>query len=93
MLKQKDISAKMSRDIDEMEKMLNDYLQFAKTQTQESTTSINLNQLLVSLINEFNNEKLNFNNNNFSIELKGRPTALKGLLKIFYKMDLLMEIK
>ena len=77
MLKQKDISEKMSRDIDEMEKMLNDYLQFAKTQTQESTTSINLNQLLISLINEFNNEKLNFNDNNFSIELKGRPTALK----------------
>ena len=25
----------MSEDIDEMEKMLNDYLQFAKTQTKE----------------------------------------------------------
>ena len=36
MLKQKDISEKMSKDIDEMEKMLNDYLQFAKTQTQEN---------------------------------------------------------
>ena len=35
MLKQKDISEKMSKDIDEMEKMLNDYPQFAKTQTQE----------------------------------------------------------
>ena len=32
MLSQKDLSEKMSRDIDEMEKMLNDYLQFAKTQ-------------------------------------------------------------
>ena len=31
MLNQKDLSEKMSRDIDEMEKMLNDYLQFAKT--------------------------------------------------------------
>ena len=46
MLKQKDISENMSKDIDEMEKMLNDYLQFAKTQTQESTTEINLNNLL-----------------------------------------------
>ena len=27
----------MSKDIDEMEKMLNDYLQFAKTQAQENT--------------------------------------------------------
>ena len=30
MLKQKDVSEKMSKDIDEMEKMLNDYLQFAR---------------------------------------------------------------
>ena len=35
MLNQKDLSEKMSKDIDEMEKMLNDYLQFAKTQSQE----------------------------------------------------------
>ena len=30
MLEQKDLSNKMSKDIDEMEKMLNDYLEFAK---------------------------------------------------------------
>ncbi|MDB9744468.1 ATP-binding protein [Pelagibacteraceae bacterium] len=77
MLKQKDVSEKMSQDIDEMEKMLNDYLQFAKTQSQESTTTINLNNLLNSVKNEFNNEKLYFNNNNVQIELKGRPIALK----------------
>jgi two-component system osmolarity sensor histidine kinase EnvZ len=77
MLKQKDVSEKMSQDIDEMEKMLNDYLQFAKTQSQESTTAINLNNLLNSVKNEFNNEKLYFNNNNVQIELKGRPIALK----------------
>ena len=77
MLKQKEISEKMSKDIDEMEKMLNDYLQFAKTQTQEITTTIKLNNLLNSIKNEFNNEKLLFNNINEIIELKGRPTALK----------------
>ena len=32
-----------------MEKMLNDYLQFAKTQSQESTTTINLDDLLNSI--------------------------------------------
>ena len=37
----------MSKDIDEMERMLNDYLQFAKTQAQESTTKVNLNSLLI----------------------------------------------
>ena len=52
MLKQKEITEKMSKDIDEMEKMLNDYLQFAKTQAQENTTKINLNRLLNSIRNE-----------------------------------------
>tara|TARA_X000000950_G_scaffold186064_1_gene225294 strand:- start:63 stop:569 length:507 start_codon:yes stop_codon:yes gene_type:complete len=67
----------MSKDIDEMEKMLNDYLQFAKTQTQEDTVLINLNNLLKSIKTSFNNNNIIFNNNAVTIELKGRPTALK----------------
>tara|TARA_B100000035_G_C21010428_1_gene559376 strand:- start:590 stop:1897 length:1308 start_codon:yes stop_codon:yes gene_type:complete len=77
MLKQKDVSEKMSKDIDEMEKMLNDYLHFAKTQSQEKTTTVNLNKLLKSLRNELNNANLSYNDNNVPIELQGRPTALK----------------
>ena len=77
MLKQKEISEKMSKDIDEMEKMLNDYLQFAKTQTQEDTVLINLNNLLNSIKNSFNNSNLFFNDSAATVELKGRPTALK----------------
>jgi len=77
MLKQKEISEKMSKDIDEMEKMLNDYLQFAKTQTQEDTVLINLNNLLNSIKNNLNNNNLFFNNRDTTVELKGRPTALK----------------
>ena len=45
MIEQKNISEKMSKDIDEMENMLNDYLQFAKTQTQETTSKIDLTKL------------------------------------------------
>tara|TARA_Y100000817_G_scaffold171250_1_gene133776 strand:+ start:3968 stop:5287 length:1320 start_codon:yes stop_codon:yes gene_type:complete len=77
MLKQKEISQKMSKDIDEMEKMLNDYLQFAKTQAQESTVKINLNSLLNSIKVNFNNDKLFINENNTKIELNGRPIALR----------------
>tara|TARA_B100000963_G_scaffold349699_1_gene359055 strand:- start:2846 stop:3883 length:1038 start_codon:yes stop_codon:yes gene_type:complete len=77
MLKQKDISMKMSKDIDEMEKMLNDYLQFAKTQSQESTSSINLNNLIKSLKDKFDSDKIFIKECNEIIELKGRPTALK----------------
>ena len=77
MLKQKEISNKMSKDIDEMERMLNDYLQFAKTQAQENTSSINLSDLLKNIKNELDNDKILLNESNSVIKLKGRPTALK----------------
>ena len=77
MLNQKDISEKMSKDIDEMGKMLNDYLQFAKTQAQENTITINLKALIKSLIKDFHNERVSFNENEEAIELKGRPIALR----------------
>ena len=77
MLKQKEISDNMSKDIDEMEKMLNDYLQFAKTQTQEKTTIVNINNIFSALKDEFNNDNLSFINKHEMIELKGRPLALK----------------
>ena len=77
MLKQKDISESMSKDIDEMEKMLNDYLQFAKTQVQEPSTIVNLNDLLISIRNKFNNNNFTFNESSDLIELKGRLTALQ----------------
>ena len=76
MLKQKDLSAKMSQDIDEMEKMLNDYLQFAKTQVQENSIKVNLNNLFNEIKNNFNKENLQIINKEY-VELKGRPLALK----------------
>ena len=76
MLKQKDLSDKMSQDIDEMEKMLNDYLQFAKTQVQENSIKVNLNNLFNEIKNNFNKENLQIINKEY-VELKGRPLALK----------------
>ncbi len=76
MIDQKDLSEKMSKDIDEMEKMLNDYLQFAKTQTQEQTCEIDLEKFFYQIKNDLDN-------NNFEIlsiekvTLKGRPVSLK----------------
>ena len=76
MLNQKNISENMSKDIDEMEKMLNDYLQFAKTQAQENTSAINLSSLFNEIKNDLKNENLIFNNLEDTI-LKGRFSALK----------------
>ncbi len=76
MIEQKNISEKMSKDIDEMENMLNDYLQFAKTQTQEETAKFDLNILLTEIQNDLKNENLVIEKFE-DVFLKGRFSALK----------------
>ena len=51
MLNQKELSNKMSKDIDEMESMLNSYLQFAKSQIQEESIATNINELFNEIAN------------------------------------------
>jgi len=76
MLNQKDLSLKMSKDINEMESMLNSYLQFAKSQAQEDSVATNINKIL----NEIANEK---SSKNFHLDLPieivlvARKNALK----------------
>ncbi len=76
MINQKDISQNMSKDIDEMENMLNDYLQFAKTQAQEETSSVSLSDLLKEIKRDLRNDNLILLNQ-VDILLKGRASALK----------------
>tara|TARA_Y100000992_G_scaffold201307_1_gene137269 strand:- start:314 stop:1633 length:1320 start_codon:yes stop_codon:yes gene_type:complete len=76
MIEQKNISNNMSKDIDEMENMLNDYLQFAKTQSQEETISINLLNLFDEIKKDLKNENLNIISHETTF-LKGRRSALK----------------
>jgi two-component system, OmpR family, osmolarity sensor histidine kinase EnvZ len=76
MLDQKELSKKMSKDIDQMEKMLNDYLQFAKNQAQENTSKIDLKAIFNSIKDQLNNEKLIISEMD-EIKLEGRPMALK----------------
>ncbi len=76
MISQKDISEKMSKDIDEMEEMLNDYLQFAKTQSKEKSTLINLAGLFEEIKKEINNTNFKLNVQE-KIEFNGRSSAIK----------------
>jgi len=76
MLNQKDLSKKMSKDIDEMEKMLNDYLQFAKTQVKETTSLINLVDLFDIIKDNFDNKNLIIQYSE-DINLEIRPAAIK----------------
>jgi two-component system, OmpR family, osmolarity sensor histidine kinase EnvZ len=76
MLNQKDLSGKMSKDIDEMESMLNSYLQFAKSQIQEETVATNINKLLTEIAVEKNKKNL-FLDLNTEVILVARQNALK----------------
>jgi two-component system osmolarity sensor histidine kinase EnvZ len=76
MLNQKDVSKKMSNDIDEMERMLNDYLQFAKSQIQESSTAININEFFNDII--IGKSLINLTSDiNDKIVIVARKTALR----------------
>ena len=76
MINNKEISKNMSKDIDEMEKMLNDYLQFAKTQAKESTEKISLMEIFQIIENQIKNSNLKIFIEN-DISLYGRKNALQ----------------
>jgi two-component system osmolarity sensor histidine kinase EnvZ len=79
MLSQKDLSNKMSKDIDEMESMLNSYLQFAKSQVQEDSAATNMNKLIEEIAGEKNNKNF-FLDLPVQVVLVGRKNALKRCL-------------
>jgi len=76
LLEQKNISVKMSKDIDEMESMLNSYLQFAKSQVQEDTVATNINEIFKEICGEKNNKNLHLNTSG-EIVLVVRKNSLK----------------
>ena len=79
MLNQKELASKMSNDVNEMEAMLNTYLQFAKTQTIEESSATNINKILREISEEKNNHNLHLNLNQ-EIILVARKAAIKRCL-------------
>ncbi len=75
-LKQQDLAKKMSNDIEEMEKMLNEYLEFSRHQKNEETESVVLNQLIDEIIKQYDNKKINYNFNQ-TLKINMRPQSFK----------------
>ena len=75
-LKDKEISKKMSNDINEMEKMLNEYLQFSKNQFNEHTETFQMNEFLENTINKYTNNKIEFHSDK-KIYFDGRIDSLR----------------
>ena len=57
-IKDKDLANKLTEDINEMEKMLNEYLQFTSLSYVEKDEMFNLSELIEEVIGKYNNENI-----------------------------------
>ncbi len=60
-LKQQDLAKKMSGDIEEMERMLNEYLEFSRYQKNEETEIASLNEIIKKIVEKYDGKEINVN--------------------------------
>ena len=60
-IKDKDLATKLAEDINEMEKMLNEYLQFTSSSYVEKDEMFNLSELIEGIVIKYNNENIQKN--------------------------------
>jgi len=58
LMKDENLSKKMSKDIDEMEKMLNEYLQFTSSNYQEKNEAFDVSELIKDIITKYANANI-----------------------------------
>ncbi len=98
MMEKKDLAEKMTNDIDEMEKMLNDYLQYAKSQAEENSTKINLNEMLNDILKNYDKSRYKFEQSE-KVEIEGRRNLIKRCIiniignGLAYGDEILINIK
>jgi len=79
LLKQQDVAKKMSDDIEEMEKMLNEYLEFARYQKNEDTELINMNYVIEDITKKYESGKISLSLEKIS-EINIRPNSIRRCL-------------
>jgi len=79
MIRQTDLAKKMGDDIDEMEKMLNDYLEFASSQKSEKNQIFDLNNLLNEIALKYDPKKIKYTFSN-GLLINGRKLSIKRCL-------------
>ncbi len=57
-IKEKELANKLTEDINEMEKMLNEYLQFTSSSYLEKDEKFNLSELISGIVEKYNNENI-----------------------------------
>ncbi len=76
-IKDKEITKKLSDDVDEMEKMLNEYLQFARIGAVEKTEKFDLNKLMYDTIKKYDNFNISFVKYQNEINFFGRKNLVQ----------------
>ena len=76
LIKDSEISKKLSEDVDEMEKMLNEYLQFASIGAKEKTEKFEINEFINSIISKYNNPNISFSSD-LIVDFEGRKNLIK----------------
>ena len=82
LIQDKKISKKLSDDVNEMEKMLNDYLQFASSGITEKTKRFDLTKLIKKIISKNGNYSINFEEQN-TIFFNGRENLILRCINNF----------
>ena len=83
LLKQQDLAKKMGEDIEEMERMLNEYLEFSRNQRSEDTEKINVNNLITEMVQKYEGKQINFRsgeNFNVNVRLNAFKRCLANLI-------------
>ena len=81
-IKDKDIEKKLSDDVIEMEKMLNEYLQFSSNQSNEKSENFDISQLILETVNKYESKKILFDNKD-EILFSGRKDLIRRSLNNF----------
>ncbi len=76
MMDKKDTAQKMASDIDEMEKMLNDYLQYAKSQSEEDYVNIDLSEMVNDILKNYDSSKYQLVTID-NIQIQGRKNLIR----------------
>ena len=79
LLKQQDVAKKMGEDIEEMERMLNEYLEFSRHQKNEETEITNLNYIIKDIVSKYENKEINLRLEEIS-EISIRPNLIRRCL-------------
>ena len=82
LLNQQDLAKKMSDDIEEMERMLNEYLEFARYQKNEETEKVKLNKLIKDIVIKYPNNEIDIFIEE-DLEANIRPNSFKRCLTNF----------